>query len=125
MAVPGAVVNPAADGTNLLIIDGATPVRNGSDVLGVIGHHPLAQAENQQQLDLEVLSSGEGEGQPISLVDLIRREVGSGSVSMDRLVVVSGRSPGEVVQAVDLLQQQEEVWVDGTTVYWSSGPQGP
>jgi len=40
-AVPGSVRSPASDGTNLMIREGATPVRSASDVLdalGLVGH---------------------------------------------------------------------------------------
>jgi DNA processing protein len=48
-AVPGSVRSPAADGTNQLIREGATPVRHAADILDAIGHagpepRPLEEA---------------------------------------------------------------------------------
>ncbi|MDH3294420.1 MAG: DNA-processing protein DprA [Acidimicrobiia bacterium] len=143
MAVPGAVVNPAADGANGLIVDGATPVRHAEDVLLVIGHRPPASdqlplpldppAPDRLLLDPPALQPQGGTVDPpasaappssagladlAELLEVIRQEVGNGSVSMDRLVIVSGRSPVEVVGAVEVLARQGVVAVDGTTVSW-------
>ena len=138
MAVPGSVVNPAADGTNELIVEGAFPARNSADVMAVLGIGPGPSDAAKQanpigqpdlvQIELDIGDGNAeadehigGDGADRELIELIRREAATGSVTIDRLIVLSGRAPLEVIRAVERLGRAGEVNVDGSTVVPAPG----
>ncbi len=123
MAVPGAVVNAAADGSNGLIVDGAIPVRNASDVMMSIGYVSAEESIDQPEQPRIWPPNDDGPGQiTLPLADLILREAGNGAVSIDRLVVMSGQEPVDVVAEIEALASRGLVNVDGTTVTWRGDP---
>ena len=69
-SVPGSVVSPAADGTNGLIVDGASPVRHADDVLDALGLELQQVAGPVGAADGGTLAVG-----GVALPDLVRREV--------------------------------------------------
>ncbi|MGE0878526.1 MAG: DNA-processing protein DprA [Acidimicrobiia bacterium] len=100
MAVPGSVRNEAAKGTNDLLFDGVSPVREPRDVLEALGLVTRAErvAEKKQRTpsnpdDAKVL-----------------RLFGSDALTLDDIANVAGRSLGEL--AVSLNRLETEGFVD-------------
>ena len=93
MAVPGSPRNPAAEGTNQLLIDGATPVVAPFDVLLHLGLHdePRRRAGRRCSTDT---------GEDAWLLALL----GTDQRDIDDLVRVSGRGVAEVVEAATRLE---------------------
>lgn len=100
MAVPGSPCNPAAEGTNLLLIDGAPPVVAPIDVLIHLG---LSTAETRHGAP-EVpgaTSSAASPGDDRWALELL----GTEQHDLDSLVRLAGRGLGDVVDAVTRLEE--------------------
>lgn len=145
MAVPGSVLSSASDGTNELLIDGATPVRNGPDVIGTLGLGASAVSgpgsssgqarpgdhaadgaaapgdpeptEVDGATDSGSGSAGSTEGEmERSLEALIKAEVDTGPVHLDRLILASGLAPSELLAQVQALAAAGRFILDGAVV---------
>lgn len=95
LAVPGHPTSAAAAGTNDLLFDGATPVRDVGDVLGVIGlgdRAPQRRSSAEPGADL-------GPGPRAVL-----RALGTEPRSLEELVLASGRGLDEVATALAELE---------------------
>lgn len=140
-AVPGSVSNPAADGTNALIIDGAIPVRSASDVLDTLGptvvggvqpsvqpeivgradtgdrHRPVHSVADGDGVD-DVGSAGAAEstGDGDELCRRIRAEIAAGPCPIDHLVLSLRSSLTELLAATYLLVASGDAVFDGGTV---------
>lgn len=123
-AVPGSVLSPASDGTNGLLIDGATPVRDAADVLHGLGITDYVPIEQRASSPVEP-SAGEAtvfnlttglSGHDSALIDLVLREVAAGPVHLDQLVLASNKPPSEVLAAVQAMVANGDLDLDGSTV---------
>jgi len=92
MAVPGSVRNPAAEGTNDLLADGATPARDLTDVLVALG------LGNQPSLPVPHVAPLDG------LSARLDRLLGDGGRSLDDLVRLSGQPLADVARALARLE---------------------
>lgn len=102
MAVPGSPRNPAAEGTNLLLIDGAPPVVAPIDVLlqlglSTAGRRPGAPDTPGAPVPAGPSGSAGDDGWALELL-------GTGQHDLDSLVQLSGRALGDVVDAVTRLE---------------------
>ena len=143
LAVPGSVLNPAADGVNGLIVDGALPARDADDVLIALGWSAAAGAGAGEpgaaggdrvetsptlfQLDPgddsplggDATSADTGEpGGDVELVAAIRRELATGSVAIDELALLTGCDLVRIMTVLARLSTDGEVRVEGSTVIW-------
>lgn len=109
-AVPGSVLSPASDGTNELLVEGATPVRNATDVLGHLG---VAVVEAETAPDQ---MSADGAGSLSRLGLIIMAETATGPVHLDRLLLVTDSDPTEVLAEVHSLVDSGRIILDGSTV---------
>ena len=100
MAVPGSPRNPAAEGTNQLLIDGAPPVVAAIDVLLHLG---LSTASARRSHRAEPAGDlGSPGARPMGARAARRRE----QRDFDTLVRLSGRPLVEVVGAVDAARRR-------------------
>jgi DNA processing protein len=94
MAVPGSVRSPASEGTNLLLVDGATPVLDATDVLVTLGLQ--ARPAQRRRADRRPPPDPADRG----LLDLL----GSDALTLDTLVLRSGRALTDVAVALGRLE---------------------
>lgn len=120
MVVPGSVLSPASEGTNALLVDGAIPVRDAGDVLAYLGHQgpgPGRESERPRPVAEPLPGLGVGaESSPEGLADRILFEVSSDSQHLDQLVLGLGVPVADVLAAVQELQADGLVELDGSTV---------
>ncbi|MEM7321908.1 MAG: DNA-processing protein DprA [Actinomycetota bacterium] len=119
-AVPGSVLSAASEGTNALLVEGATPVGSAADVLydlGVTGFVPEVSPTDED------LASGAAVDAPADLSDhdpdlisLILSEATAGAIHVDRLILMSTSPPGTVLAAVQALVAGGRLDLDGSTV---------
>lgn len=146
-ALPGSVLSPASEGTNALLLDGATPARHAADVLGHLGlgmtphgeEHPppgtpAPQDESPEEggpeeagpedlaSDVTAVETGVPPGP--RLAQLIMAEVSTGPVHVDTLVHVSGFEAVEVLAAVQGLVASGVLVQTGSTVSLGGPPGG-
>jgi len=95
MAVPGSPRNPAAEGTNHLLVDGATPVVAPIDVLLALGVDPPGRRRRAGRRSSAARAGADG--WMLSLLGTDQRDI-------DALVRLSGRSVAEVVDAATRLE---------------------
>jgi DNA processing protein len=96
MAVPGAPIDPRAQGCNSLIREGATLVQNGADVMEAIGgFDPRMVRQGSFDFIGEPVSSDVAEQDRAAVVGLL----GPAPVPVDEIIRLSGLSPA-VVQTV-------------------------
>ena len=118
MAVPGAVTNPAASGTNRLLVEGCPPARSAQDVLDYLGLAPSSGA----QLSLLGTDHGPTPVGSSPLQEVILHHVAAGSVHVDDLIGVTGVTIPEVLSEVNHLCERGMVQLDGSTVSLASPP---
>ncbi|MEM9135303.1 MAG: DNA-processing protein DprA [Actinomycetota bacterium] len=134
MAVPGAVTNPAAAGTNQLLAEGCPPVTGAADVIDALGLSSEAPAADRDRAAPRAAhgdASGGGRGAALSARQrLILAEARAGAVHLDELVTLAA-GPGspaasihQVLADVQGLVDQGEVVLDGSTVSLV-GPHSP
>lgn len=108
MAVPGATVNRAADGTNLLLRDGAAPVLDADDVLDALSlDHGRAAT---RRVDLRT--------RPLAADMAVYRRIAASPATLDTLVVHDGRPLPEVAMSVARLEMGG--WVAGADGWWEA-----
>jgi DNA processing protein len=95
MAVPGSVRSPASEGTNLLLVDGATPVVDALDVLVTLGleARPSARRRRRDRRPLPAPSDRQ-------VLELF----GGDALTLDTIVLRSGRPLPEVAMALSRLE---------------------
>lgn len=129
MAVPGALTNPAAAGTNQLLAEGCPPITSADDVidaLGVSANTPPADwvVPSRHHIDgaHPTAIAAAGESGRSQLQQRILAEVRAGSVHLDELVSLTvglgsaAASIRAVMAAVHRLEERGEVELDGATV---------
>ncbi|MDH3300283.1 MAG: DNA-processing protein DprA [Acidimicrobiia bacterium] len=130
LAVPGSVLNPAADGTNGLIVDGAIPTRDADDVLVSLGwsaarsepeSEPSAVGSTRAHAPLVSKDACEAPTVDGAVADVVRHEVRAGAISIDALSVLTATSPMVVLAAVQAMADAGEVTLSGSMVVWRSG----
>lgn len=130
MAIPGSVLSPASEGTNALLVDGAIPVRDAADILAYLGHPVPGPAPSDPSPSGDLFAgsaAGEGEAPRLRLVPTegvgarILAEVATGPRHLDDLVGATGLSVADVLSAVQQLQADNLVELEGSTV----SPVGP
>jgi DNA processing protein len=94
MAVPGSVRSPASEGTNLLLVDGATPVVEPLDVLIALG----LEARPKQRRRTDRRPSPDPADR--ALLDLF----GTDALSLDTVVLRAGRPLPDVAVALGRLE---------------------
>lgn len=94
MAVPGSVRCPAAEGTNLLLADGAPPVLDARDVLVALGVPPPPRTRSRGRSDA---TPGDGFG------GALLAALGDAPAAIDELVARTGRPAPAVVAALHRL----------------------
>ncbi len=117
-AVPGSVLSAASDGTNALLVEGATPVCSAADVLydlGINGFVPHVSPTRSDGEPGEVPDTGV-QGHDPDLISLILAEVAAGPIHVDRLVLASTSRPADVLAAVQALVAAGRLDLDGSTV---------
>lgn len=128
-AVPGSVSNPAADGTNALIVDGAIPVRSAVDVLDTLDpterslnatlpmHHVKSEIEEPSGVDVaHPDDSGGGDSVRRELCRRIRAEIAAGPCPVDHLVLSFKSSLTEMLPAIYVLVASGDAVFDGGIV---------
>ncbi len=131
MAVPGSVTSAASRGTNALLLDGAVPVRDALDVLAYLGR-PLpgsvtggggdgraadaAHRGDDTRSEVGRVPGPSAAPPPGSMAARILAEVATGPIHLDDLVAVVERSVADVLAAVQDLQAQGLVELEGSTV---------
>ncbi|MFV0526397.1 MAG: DNA-processing protein DprA [Acidimicrobiales bacterium] len=119
LVVPGAVTSAASAGSNRLLVDGAVPVCSAADVLAFLGW-PAAPTPVAGSHPRPGDPAGPGEEpagpDPDPLDALVRAEAATGSVHIDDLVALSGRTVVAVLTAVERLTARGEVTLHGSTV---------
>jgi DNA processing protein len=110
LAVPGSVRNPAAEGTNRLIADGAVPVTDGRDVLVALGLDQLALSEPRR----------DHRRRPEPADAELLRHLTDGPVGIDALVQRSRQSPLDVAVALGRLESGG--WVVQTGAWFEAVP---
>ena len=95
MAVPGSVRSPASEGTNLLLVDGATPVVDALDVLVTLGLESRPTSRRRRRDRRPSPSPGDRE-----LLGLF----GGDALTLDTVVLRSGRPLPEVAVALGRLE---------------------
>ena len=122
LAVPGAVTNPAAAGSNRLLVEGCGPARGADDVLAAIGYSPpgaeLPEANQQVLVDEGSLSAPRSPTPPSvsPLASSIMAEVRAGSTHLDDLIAVTRSTIPELLTEVGSLVDQGVIQIDGSTV---------
>lgn len=110
VAVPGSTRSPASDGTNALLIDGAAPVRDASDVLDILGlTAPSASAQPSTQLEMPLEAVGDHE-------TLVLDAIAAGPVHLDRLIELLGVSPPAAAATIEQLAGTGHVEMRGHVV---------
>lgn len=98
-AVPGNINSVFSSGTNKLIQDGATPLTGVDDILDLLGIRHMKSNKNFGAY------LGKDEKQILHLVN------DYGILSMDRLCILSEKSPSEVGALVTILEMKGEIKV--------------
>ena len=112
VVVPGSTRSPASDGTNALLVDGAPPVRDATDVLDVLGiAAPAAVGSDRSPTQLEIPLGVDGD--PASVV---LDAVASGPVHIDRLIELLGVSPPAAAATVEQLTASGVLVMQGHVV---------
>ena len=114
VVVPGSTRSPASDGTNALLIDGATPVRDAGDVLDVLGITPpvsVAGESSTTQLEIPLGVHGEQDAE-----SLVLDAVAAGPVHIDRLIELLGVSPPAAAATIEQLSAKGSVLMRGHVV---------
>lgn len=123
-SVPGSVLSPASDGTNELLVEGATPVRHAADVLGHLGLS-MVDARTEPVAGSGADATAEAGSEPGSarparglsrLGLIIMAETATGPVHLDRLLLAAAADPTEVLAEVQVLVDSGRVILDGSTV---------
>lgn len=112
LVVPGSTRSPASDGTNALLVDGATPVRGAADILDFLGFRSsprLGQATPPTQL---VIPLGDRSGRRQLVLDA----VAAGPVHIDRLIELLGVSPPLAAATIDELASDGFVVMRGHVI---------
>jgi len=132
-AVPGSVTSAASDGTNSLLVDGATPARNANDILDGLSLAGSAEkaayvdggnpASSSISVTVEHSQSELPAAIDNSVAELIWTETSAGSVTIDVLALdVALSSHGDnrvsaVIAEVQRLCELGAVATDGATVF--------
>lgn len=118
VVVPGSTQSPASDGTNALLIDGAIPVRDATDVLDVLGvtlpsgsTGPAAGASHTQLEIPLAVATGDSDASAVIL-----DAVAAGPVHIDRLIEVLGMAPPAVAVVINELVATGAVAMQGHVV---------
>jgi DNA processing protein len=107
-AVPGSVRNPAAEGTNQLLRDGASVVLDALDALVVAGVAPQRRARGPRGRAIQ-----RAPGEPLTAPEQLVLDVLGEGATVDELVGRSGAALGAVVGALDQLDERGLVEPDG------------
>ncbi len=116
LSVPGSVLSAASNGTNALLLDGCVPALSARDVLEYLG--VVVNSATGQQMVQGQLSLG-GRHHLAGRTDLERRilvEIGAGGLHLDALFGLTKSSLAELVEAVQRLEADNLVDLDGSTV---------
>lgn len=119
MAVPGAVTNPAAAGTNQLLIDGCPPVCSVYDILDALGSEILPASTASGFDDGEPDRGGDNGPESGAASPLERRivaEVSAADVHVDQLVTACRVPIPEILATINELERRGVVEVHGSTV---------
>jgi DNA processing protein len=118
-AVPGAVTNPAAAGTNRLLVEGCPPARSAADVLDA-----LALGFSSADADVPTPRSevSGGDAPMSSLARRIVTEATAGSVHLDDLIALTRAPIPELLSEVNALAARGVIRLTGSTV--SINPRG-
>jgi DNA processing protein len=94
MAVPGSVMNPSSEGTNRLIVDGASPVLDCGDVLVALGLARPAAADQRP------------DRRPMPCRDdrVVLELLGSDPLSLDSIALRSGQPLADIAVALGRLE---------------------
>lgn len=116
MAVPGSVRNKAADGTNQLLVDGASPARDVKDVLVALGLSALAVADRRSGSSTasSVVNGGgfaDTASAPVGQSALVLDAIDDGPTSLDEIVGRSG------IGVVDVCARVEELVANGLVMH--------
>ena len=95
MAVPGSVRSPASEGTNFLLVDGATPVVDALDVLVTLGLEARPTQRRRRRDRRPAPAPGDRE-----VLDLF----GGDALTLDTVVLRAGRPLPEVAVALGRLE---------------------
>ena len=116
MAAPGAVTNPAAVGSNQLLVDGAPPACSTQDILDQLPVVGRAAAAPSPPEPLELFPQQRG-GSPLS--DLARSLLGqlaAGALHLDELLGTYREPIVELLAAADELERHGLAILDGSTL---------
>lgn len=122
MAVPGSVRNPAAEGTNALLMDGCSPIRDVNDVLVALGLSEIA-ANARRDITEPVASIVSAQSRSSLAVRELSEEaarvleaIDDGPTSTDQVVARSGLAVVRVAALIEELIVAELVQTDGARV---------
>lgn len=122
LAVPGAVTNPAAVGSNALLADGCPPACTVADIVDHLESRPVPPPGGRAAatpVDLRLVGSDTetaGQGRSSRLRPLILAEAAAGDVHVDAIVAASGASVPEVLAEVQRLVGEGLIRLDGSTI---------
>ncbi len=115
VAVPGSVLGRSCVGTNQLLMDGVPPVRNGQDLVDVLGVRP----PEGPQLTIPT-EGGQGSNQPKLLLSAPEQAIldalDAGPVMIEDLAKGAELDVSETLTIVQRLRRQELVAIDGAEV---------
>lgn len=115
-AVPGSVSSPASEGTNQLLIDGVSPVRNGDDVCMWLGVDPAPGQMLPPGPPHFAVVDSLGEGSDRDPNSAILAAVDGGDVHVDVLASQLDLSVAEVLVAARRLARRGRLRVDGAVI---------
>ncbi|NNF55647.1 MAG: DNA-protecting protein DprA [Acidimicrobiales bacterium] len=127
-AVPGSVNSPACAGSNELLLDGATPVRNGRDICQMLGlDTPVAGLDKvgQQAMSLEAgtpvpckpaAPSPVGADAEQTLEQALVSEVAGGPLHLDALVVALDLPVIQLLALVAKLERDGNIVIEGSMI---------
>ncbi len=110
LAVPGSVLSAASEGSNALLMDGATPVRHGADVLELLGFAVSVDTPLSDGVDI----TSAAPQRPAARRML--SELAAGSQTFDTLAAVTQQPVGEVLALAQQLSLDDLVVIEGSRV---------
>lgn len=112
LVVPGSVLSPASEGSNLLLMEGAAPVRHGRDVLEILGFSEASALVGNSARSLSPVETPEAG----PLGRQVLAELAAGAQPIDVLAGACGASIGSILTAVQMLALDDRIVIDGSQV---------
>ncbi len=114
VAVPGSVLGNSCKGSNQLLMDGVAPVRNGGDVVSLLGLDPraLTETDSEQNLPVGGLADPAQDVLEGRVVDALQ----GGATDTDTLAEIVGEPISSLLSLLGRLERANRVKIDGSVV---------